>query len=378
LLACSVAISPLQRRLSAQKQGQFLFVNDDMKGNPNMLEGFAVSSSGALTPLRGSPYMTGGTGLGGGFWAIPRIAVVSRGNFLFVSNAMSSTISVFQIDPVTGIPRLEGAPVPTGGSGACQGLGLAPSPDSEFLYVGNSCSMNISAFAIGSDGGLTPLQGSPFATASYPNGIKVTPDGKFLLATQGYSPNVTIAVFSIEQTGELTQVPGSPFVAQAAATSVDINCSSDRVFIGDANYETSIEVYSLSPSGTLTSPIPGSPFTFHSGADSQNVYLGLNSRVLYLSNEYSASITVLRVAPDGSLQEGHKFSDGEPGGYPAGQSSDPAGHFLFVGNARNLVSVLRATSEGRMLVPAPGSPFHSEAGSVPLGVAAFPTKTCRP
>jgi DNA-binding beta-propeller fold protein YncE len=159
---------------------------------------------------------------------------------------------------------------------------------------------------------------------------------------------------------------------------VDINCSSDRVFIGDANYETSIEVYSLSPSGTLTTPIPGSPFAFRSGADSQNVNLSPNGGLLYVSNEYSASITVLDVFPDGSLQEGHKFSDGKPGGYPAGQSSDPAGHFLFVGNARNLVSVLLATSDGRTLSPAPGSPFHTEAGSVPLGVAAFPTKTCLP
>jgi hypothetical protein len=77
-------------------QFSFVYTNDDQRPEfSNTVSGFSVAPDGTLTPVPGSPFLTGGIAAGGGFSASNGIHVA--GEFLFASNAASNTVSVFNI-----------------------------------------------------------------------------------------------------------------------------------------------------------------------------------------------------------------------------------------------------------------------------------------
>jgi hypothetical protein len=52
-----------------------------------------------LTPIPGSPFLTGITGLGGGLFTAHRITSVAVKHFLYAGNSGSDNVSAFAIDP---------------------------------------------------------------------------------------------------------------------------------------------------------------------------------------------------------------------------------------------------------------------------------------
>ncbi len=267
---------------------------------PNTVSGFAVAGNGALTPVPGSPFLTGGTGAGGGLFASNRAAICSAEKLVYVSNAVSNDVSGFSVNPSTGrLALVPGSPFPTGGSGH-GGIALACTPDGQFLTAANSGSSDITVFRIGSDGALTPIVGAPFSTGSIPGGIKVSPDGNFLAAALvGIN---AMAMFSIAPDGTLVPVPGSPFPGATVGTltGVDINCASGVLFGGSSAVATTVNVFDIASNGALTA-LPDSPFTPGVGTNSNVVLLSPNERLLFVSNQQSSSVTVFAVASNGSL-----------------------------------------------------------------------------
>ncbi len=92
-----------------------------------------------------------------------------------------------------------------------------------FTNTGNSI---VSVFSVGSDGALTAVPGSPFATGLYPSSVAFSASGN-LLATANTGNN-TVSVISVGSEGALTAVPGSPFATGSypvsAAFSVSETC----------------------------------------------------------------------------------------------------------------------------------------------------------
>jgi 6-phosphogluconolactonase len=101
---------------------------------------------------------------------------------------------------------------------------MAVHPGGQFLYVGNYNSDSVSAYSINATtGALTALQGSPFATGHLPNAIVIDPSGQYLYTPNNGANNVSgfaidpntgaltpalIAGFAIDgSTGVLTLVP---------------------------------------------------------------------------------------------------------------------------------------------------------------------------
>ena len=84
---CSAALLAVLMLLFAglaSAQGQFVYTNDDIGFAPNTVSGFSVASSGALTLVPGSPFLTGGMGAGGGLFASNRTRAGIVGNCLFL------------------------------------------------------------------------------------------------------------------------------------------------------------------------------------------------------------------------------------------------------------------------------------------------------
>jgi hypothetical protein len=198
--------------ICALAQGSFVYTNNDL--SPNSASAFSLAANGALVPLPGSPFPTGGTGLGGGLFAVNRITTAIVKNFLYAANGGSNNVSAFSINPATGVlTAVPGSPFPTGGSANGIAMAVPATPDDNFLIATNDGSVNITVYKIAANGSLTPVAGSPFPAGpgGLTDGIKVTPDGKFLaLARVGSN---AVSMFNISSAGGLTSFPGSPFPA---------------------------------------------------------------------------------------------------------------------------------------------------------------------
>ena len=380
-------LSPMLALLFATNlhaQNNFVYTNNDVAvSGKNTVSGFAVAGNGALTGVPGSPFATGGTGGGGGPFAVNRATTCSTQKLIYVSNAESNDISGFSVDPSTGsLAPVPDSPFPTGGSSG-GAIALACTPKGQFLLAANNGSADITVFRIGSDGALTPVVGSPFTLGSPPAGITISPDGNFLaVALVGVD---AIAMFGIAPDGTLSPVPGSPFsgAGVGALAGIDINCGGKVLFGGASNDQTTIvNVFDIATNGALT-PLSGSPFPqplppFPApgvGINSNVVLLSPNERLLFVSNQQSQSVTVFSVASSGNLSPvaGSPFS--APGSiFPTGMAMDQGGNFLYVADGSSIYGYSVA-SDGA-LTSVSGSPFPTNQPGLLLSLTAFPGKTC--
>jgi len=236
------------------------------------------------------------------------VAVDKSGNFLFSLNqgsavpAVPASISVFSIDPNRGLlTPIAGSPFPFASLVAPNPQFLIASPTGEFLYVSNGASGTVSAFSIGGNGVVTELAGSPFATEAGATvaGLAIDPKGQLLYAAD--STNNTIAAFNVAASGALGPVPGSPFAAGTTPVAVAVDTTSG--FLYSANQGSNdVSAYSIS-SGALTQ-LSGSPFAVEQTvAAPQPAFLtvDLTNTFLYVCNPGTSSISVFGRAKDGTL-----------------------------------------------------------------------------
>ena len=168
------------------------------------------ASTGALTPISGSPFPTNSQN--------PNAAAIDpAGHYLFVTNGNGASVSVFAIDSNTGaLTQVAGSPFPAGNIPESVVVGS----NGKFLYVGNSFDKTISAFAIDSaTGSLAEVSGSPFATgASGPLGLAIDAPDLTLYSMDHDTDQV--AIFKINPlTGALrlgsTVSSGGPAISMA-------------------------------------------------------------------------------------------------------------------------------------------------------------------
>jgi len=365
----------------------FVYVDNDIAG-PNSVSAFAVSATGVLTPIPGSPFATAGTGFGGGGYAPNRVRSVIVKDTLYVSNGGSHDISAFSIDPNTGaLTLVAGSPFAAAGPPSGP-LSLAATPDNQFLYAGGNQSGKINGYTIDASGALHPIPGFPIDAGGQPIGMTTTPvNGKFLAVTlNGLGTVNKIAMFAINlTTGTLSAVTGSPFAGPPepsfdSVASVDCNCAENRLFASIANSTNAqIAVFSIDPTGVLA-PIGGSPFT-GPGVNSNVGVLSPDDTKLFVSNQFSHTVDAFNVDSNGALTSvaGSPFSDGT--GQPAGMATDAAGQWLFTANGLLSSSIGSFSIDANgALTAAPGSPFTTglPAGAVLESLAVFPPKNCCP
>src|ERR1051325_1833435 len=212
---------------SALAQGNFVYVNNNIANAPNTVSAYSVGADCSLTPIPGSPFPTGGTGSGAGV-ATVNLAEVC-GNNLYVANSLSSTITVFAINPATGALAAVGSPVLIPGDVVpFSDMNFSCTPDGRFLYVTRAGIDSINIFSRAADGSLTLLQTLNSGGFS-PLDIEVSPNGDFLLVSN--SESRTVVPFTINQAdGRLTK--GTPVQIAQGPTEIAINCASTLAFAG--------------------------------------------------------------------------------------------------------------------------------------------------
>jgi 6-phosphogluconolactonase len=276
---------------------QFLFASSRSQ---SQLYGFSIDqTTGVLTALKGSPFSTG--------TLTAPSALLSPTNSSFLYAADIAQVDAFSIS-AAGVPsEITGSPFVSGSS-----VSLATDPSGEFLYAPDAgFPGSVSAFTIGSTGGLTVVPNSPFAipgqTDGSPDGIADT--GSYVYTTLSLTDQ--IAGFSIVSgTGALTPVPNSPFASGNNPAAIVFANDTPNEFIyvlnqGMSDDDGSISGYSIESTGALT-PLSGFPIPivgFSMAVDSfyslsQYLYVASSTGIQgFTINSTSGALTPLSGSP---------------------------------------------------------------------------------
>jgi len=335
--------------VTCTQPGRFAFVTNETS---NTISAYAIdASSGALTPIAGSPFASTGT--------TPVGAMVDpNGTYLYVANNGSNTVSVYSIDASSGALTPLGEPTGTGNGP----FALLVDPANQFLYVANKTDNTVSVYSI-SSGELTEISGSPFSVGGEPTSLATDPGDNFLYVTD-YSDNA-VGAFSIEPGGgAITAIGGSPFGAGSGALSIAIDPSGTFAYVANETGH-SVSLYSINPSTGALAGLSGSPFSTDTAAES--VAVDPAGKFLLVANVTAGNdLSSYAITPaSGALT---LASTAGAGAFPLNVVIDPAGTFAYVANENSdNVSVYAINSTTGALTQVGGSPFA--AGTNPRSVA---------
>lgn len=229
------------------------------------------------------------------------------------------------------------------------------------LYVANATSQNVTGFAIGADGALTALPGSPYGSAGVARGSVMTPDGAHLYVADANTGKVV--GYAVAANGALTPAPGSPYAGIAGGGPQTITISPNGAFLFMAQTVTdNISAYSIGSNGALTA-VPGSPFA--TGDSPYGIAMSPDGAQLYTANG-GGNIKSFGVSATGVLQPTGTTTTGS---VPYGVRPSPDGKHLYVPTIGSGVRAFDIGSGGA-LAPIAGAPFA--AGTSPEGIAFTP------
>jgi 6-phosphogluconolactonase (cycloisomerase 2 family) len=248
--------------------GKFAYITDNNSAaGRNGIFSYSIDqSSGLLSPVSGSPFGTSAGLL---------LAVTPNGKDLL--NAGNGQIVAYTLN--NGQPTPAGAPLPGGGNFG----GPAPSPgsgqllsrsDSAFVYLLDKSASAVDVYAVGANGALTTVAGSPFKVGTSGSGdnMALTPDGRFLYvetfdsstgrsSLSGYTVNTSTGAVG-------SALPGSPFISNDANALAVVLADFSGKFLF-ANTSAGVTTYNIGSDGSLTKSSVSTP----SGATEQDFAL---------------------------------------------------------------------------------------------------------
>ena len=277
----------------AQNGGHLLINNDNSSANSADID--TVSATGQLKLLK--TVSTGGTGLGGGYFAAPRNAIAQNLKCFWVSDAATSDIASFQIPSLKKTGNFTNAAL----NGDYLGIGLTEA--GSYLITAWSGSANLAVLKINSDCTLT-LVGTPLSQPDNVADVTATANGKVVVVSY---PNAGGAqAYAVSSTGTLTAI-GSELVFGNVISS----CSSTGCF-PTAQDDTSNGAFwvwgnaTLAGASTLTATLSSSGFS--------------NAALQTYSSSGLQNVETPWFSPAGRAGSGNLYlgASGFGTGYPAG------------------------------------------------------------
>ena len=230
----------------------------------NFVTSYQLNSDGSM--VVGQNYKTGTTPMG--------LTVDPSGKFLFVANQGSNDVSVFSISG-TSLTEVKDSPFTTIAPGttlATRPVSVAVPPAGNYLYVANQFTNTISAFAYnGTSGALTPVGGSPYPACTSlppspppvciaPAAVAISQNGTFLFVANQGSGNVTSFALCVVTSatcstpnGTMTQV-GMPVAAGQGPVAIAVDPNFNFVYVADFASNL-VSQYEFSPGTGVLTPL---------------------------------------------------------------------------------------------------------------------------
>jgi 6-phosphogluconolactonase (cycloisomerase 2 family) len=362
--------------------GHVYTLNND--GNSNGVVILNRLADGTLSEMTGSPVATGGKGLvvpaGGDLDSQGPLRI--HGKHLLAVNPGSDSIAVFEIAPSGALKPVAGSPFSSGGS---HPMSLAIHGD--IVYVANQAvpfanpkgAPNITGFRLDKAGRLTPIAGSTieFPFGEGPAQVEFNPDGTVLAVTAGFQTDGSVRSFAVQSNGRLKEGRGSPFTASRASGlsgTVGFSWTANGRRIMVTNFRGSaIRGFSVDPK-TAALTLEGAPYPNNQRAMCWAV-LGPDGKTLYASNYVTNNVSVFSITEEDTLD---LIGNSAPKRFSNSSVPDskelrvsPDGKFLYlIGPIATEIAIFSLQSEDRVPqeLPEGRSPFRLKAGQWTMGL----------
>ena len=358
-----------------QRSGAIVYVAN--RGS-NSVSGFTLNpSTGGLAPIAGSPFQDVRTP--------SAIAVSANGLFAYVANNETNTVTAYQVGTsgaLLFVDSTAGNPNPVSVGTAPRALAI--SKDSQFLYVANSGSDDVTVLKIGTGGVLTNVAQKEGRTkpvsagVSSPIALAVAPNGRFLYVATSTSNMVT--AFQVDSSGVLTLIPearpGTNPLSSGGTGITGLALSPNGQFLYVTNGTShNVTAFKVESSGLLTLiPPTGSNPILTGGTSPNGIVVAADGAHLYVANG-GGTVSTFSIGSDGFLTlvpAGGAAQNPVPapatGLTPVSLAISPDGQFLYVANritsgSGGTISAYTILSESGTLVPVTqllGNPFRAE------------------
>lgn len=346
-----------------------VYVNDNT-APANTIAGFNRHADGTLSPIPGSPFVTGGAGTGSVIGSQGALQLTAGGRVLLAVDPGSNDISEMLVGRDGRLWQVPGGTTPSQGN---EPVSIAVARGLVYVANAGAGASNYAGFALDRFGRLRPLPGVvvPLPDSAQPGDVLINATATKLVGTRVGTSQIDS--FSIDRRGGLHAAADSPFAAQGPGPfgSEFSPVNPDQVFVsnahGGANAGT-VSAFSDGPDGVLTS-IGDSPFPNHQTAPCW-VEISRDGRHLFAVNTAVPSISSYRIHRDGTLDliANTPFSGaGASGLAPEDARLSPDGSTLWVVDSKG-DAVSGFAVRGGQLSQIAAAQTALPAGATPFGV----------
>jgi 6-phosphogluconolactonase len=248
-------------QLAVNKAGTYLYIVETYQPNfstnipgPGAVVVFPINSTGGLGPGNNCTPVANGAKA---FFPVGNnpvaVNVVASGTYVYAVNESDATISAFQVGSSGGLTLIGTFPIGVAPNA------IASDPTGKFLYVTDGAANQMIGFLIQLNGTLIAMQ-TPFKTDNLPDAVAVDPRGIYVYVAN-YNANDVSAYVIDRATGNATQISGSTaYAVDAGPLCILIEPALGR-YIYTANFlGNTVSGLFLNPSNGMLSAVQNTPF----------------------------------------------------------------------------------------------------------------------
>jgi 6-phosphogluconolactonase (cycloisomerase 2 family) len=221
----------------------------DPAGTDQLID-YGVSAQGDLTRAAVQPPASGGQGRQ--YSASSGVVATPRGDVVVTSHNESADLSVFAVQPGTGLLAQVGARVPC----SAKPTQLVMHPSGKFVYTTNGTDLEGYGFDAG--GALVRLPGSPYHVGSSPRGLAIDPRGDAIYTGHMFGADIGVRVHRIDPATGVPTFVSALALGQSASrpgSRICVDPKGERLYCLDL--DNGVFVATIDPTTRALTLVPG-------------------------------------------------------------------------------------------------------------------------
>jgi 6-phosphogluconolactonase (cycloisomerase 2 family) len=370
----------------AQQNLVYINLNIGTQHDGNAIAAYVNDGAGNLTPLAGSPFHTGGTGVSGpaasgsgAYDADQQVIVNAAGTLLLAVNGHTNSVASFTINSDGSLTTVAGSPFSSMGKDpASLGLsdGVLGTRGSILTVVNKDADPNQSGgvpgyfdFQLSPTGVMTPMQGTKIALAAGTNPSQAVPDsGLHLVFTDEFKATpATITARRLDKVNGKMATVSTVDAPDGAVVLGDVLHPSQNILYATLAASNGLAVFDFDTSGNLSvaNNIPG--------IGNVICWLAINAAGtrLYTGNNGDGTVTVFDLTDPNNPVDLQLFQLSGTSPHTNNVRVDPSQQFLYALDGENLHVLSISPIDGTLSEPGAPVALPAPGGNIATGIATL-------